>query len=108
VLADVVATLGRESKVDLAKVSQDVQLARVTVSRRSALHKTLRELDLTNRFNVTLARIQRAGVELEPKADFELKFGDVVFAVGPAEGNKRVEQELGNAQQDVDSPKLIP
>jgi putative transport protein len=107
-LPEVVASLGRESKVDLAKVSQDVQLARMTVSRRSALHKTLRELDLTNRFNVTLARVQRAGVELEPRADFELKFGDVVFAVGPAEGTKRVEQELGNSQEDVDAPKLIP
>jgi putative transport protein len=107
-LSDVVESLGRESKVDLSKVSQDVQLARLTVTRRTALHKTLRELDLTNHFSVTIARVQRSGVELEPKADFEPKFGDVLFAVGPADGIKRVEQELGNSQEDVEAPRLIP
>ncbi|HEY7089364.1 MAG TPA: putative transporter [Tepidisphaeraceae bacterium] len=107
-LAEVVAALGRESKLDLSSVSHDVELARLIVTRRSALRRSLRELDLTNRYGVTLARVNRAGVELVPGANLRLMFGDLVSAVGPAGGLKHVEQELGNSQEAADAPQLIP
>ena len=66
--------------------------------RTAVLRRSLRELDLIRHHGVTIARIERAGIELTPRAELTLKFGDRVVAVGPESGLKSVEAELGNSR----------
>jgi putative transport protein len=106
--AAAVRLLGRVSPTSLDAVSGDIQRIRLLVTHRGALRKTLRELDLIKRFGVTITRVTRAGVELQPRANLSLQFGDNVAAVGPSEGLKKVEAELGNSVDVINRPQLVP
>jgi putative transport protein len=108
VLEEVKTILGKPSTIDLASVSGDISRMELLVTQPQMLRRTLRELDLINRFGVTLPRILRFGVDLIPNGDLALRFGDVVSAVGPAEGLKAVEKELGNSPDAMNRPQLVP
>ncbi len=103
-----VETFGKLSPINLAELSGHVKRQDLFVTRRGVLGKSLRELDLINRYGVTVARVQRAGVDLPARAALSLHFGDTVIVVGPEDGLKAVEQELGNSAEALNQTQLIP
>jgi putative transport protein len=107
-LAQLSAALGRRHDIDLNKVRGDVQRMDILVTRTEVLHRTLRELDLPHRTGVTIAQVNRAGVELAPTASLRLAFADQVVAVGSKAGLGRVEAELGNSVRRLNQSQLIP
>jgi putative transport protein len=108
VLEELVPVLGRKSHIDLAEAEGHLQRAELLVTRRSVIRKSLRELDLTNRHGVTLARINRAGVDLPAGASTKLQFADGVTAIGPQAGLTDVASELGNSTDALNQTQLIP
>ena len=103
-----VAALGRPSATDLSAIAGEVRRADLVVTRSAALRRTLRELDIRSRTGVTIAHINRAGVDLVPNRDSVLKFGDHVTVVGPEAGVRTVTQELGNEPQALNRTYLFP
>lgn len=106
-LAELVQLIGRPSTTDIA-TNNGVQRIDLVVTRTQILRRPLRELDLTRRTGVTLARVNRSGIELTPAASLRLQFGDRVTAVGPDAGLKIVEAELGNCPDTLNRPQLVP
>jgi putative transport protein len=104
----VVAAVGREKPIDLSTAGGNVMRERVVVTNRVALGRTLKELDLINRFNVTVGRVNRAGIDIPPRARLALKFGDQVDIVGQVDRLKAVEELLGNSLDVLNRPQLIP
>jgi putative transport protein len=100
--------LGRRSNVNLAEMSGALGRASLLVTHNHVLGRSLRELNLTNRHGVTLARVTRAGVDLPATATLKLQFGDNVTAIGPAAGLAAVEAEIGNNSDAVNTTQLIP
>lgn len=78
------------------------------VTRTQVLRRPLRDLDLIRRTGVTIARVNRAGIELVPKASLRLQFGDSAVVVGPESGLKIVEAEFGNSPDTLNRPQLVP
>ena len=107
-LARLVATVGRPRDENFYGMHGDVNRSEIVVTRTQVLRRPLRELDLIRRTGVTLARINRAGIDLPACATLKLHFGDHVTAVGPAQGLKQVETELGNSPEMLNRPQLIP
>jgi putative transport protein len=107
-LADLTAALGRDSTMDLSHISGGLQRVDLVVTKARVLRRPLHELDLIRRTGVTIARISRAGVDLVPSASLTLKFGDRVTAVGPEDGIKMVEGELGNCQDTLNRSQILP
>jgi putative transport protein len=107
-LSSFVSAIGRRSAIDETKLHGDVSRMDIVVTRRHALHRSLRDLDLIHRFGVTIARVHRAGVELSPKGTLRLAFADQVTAVGPKANLEKVEDELGNCQEKLNQSQLIP
>lgn len=107
-LDQLVSAMGRPANVDLAPEGGDVKRLDLVVTRTQVLRRTLRELDLIRRTGVTIARINRAGVDLAPHASLRLAFADRITAVGPESGLKTVEAELGNCPETLDRPQLVP
>jgi putative transport protein len=107
-VTQIVFLFGQESTIDISTVPGDVSRSRIIVTQKQVLRQTLRELDLIKRFGVTLTRLNRAGIELTPRAALALKFGDTVYAVGPADGLAAVERLLGNSPDVLNRPQLIP
>lgn len=107
-LMELVEAMGRLSNADMGDAGGDVRRMELIVTRTKVLRRPLRELDLIRRAGVTLARVNRSGIELRPTASLRLQFGDRVTAVGPEEGLKMLETELGNSPETLNRPQLIP
>jgi putative transport protein len=107
-LMELVEAMGRLSTADMGDAGGDVRRMELIVTRTQVLRRPLRELDLIRRAGITLARVNRSGIELAPKASLRLQFGDRVTAVGPEEGLKMLEAELGNSPETLNRPQLIP
>jgi putative transport protein len=107
-LNEVVSAMGRKSSVNLGEVAGDVQRREFVVTQSHILRKTLRELELIHRTGVTIARVNRNGIDLMPSASLKLLFADRVIAVGPEAGLKMVEKELGNSPDILNRPQLVP
>ncbi len=107
-LDELVMAMGRQSQINLAKVTGGLERASILVTHGHILGKTLAELDLPNRFGVTLARVTRADADLPATAGLKLHFGDNATAIGPVDGLKSVETELGNSTDALNRTQLIP
>jgi len=107
-LNELVMAMGKTTTADISAATGDVQRMDLIVTRTHVLHKTLRELDLNRREGVTVVRISRAGVNLIPTAHLRLAFSDQVTVVGPRDGLKMVEKELGNCPDTLNRPQLVP
>jgi putative transport protein len=107
-LVGLVEALGKVSTMNLSESTGAVHRMELVVTQGTILGKTLRELNLTNRYGVTVARVQRAGVDLPARASLSFHFGDTVIVVGPEQGIKAVEQELGNSNDALNHTQLIP
>ncbi len=107
-ILELVSALGRPSKVDLGTVTGDVRRMELVVTRTQVLRRPLRELHLQHRTGVTIARVNRAGINLVPTASLRLAFADQVTVVGPEAGLKMIEAELGNCPESLNRPRLVP
>ncbi|MCS7155717.1 MAG: hypothetical protein NZ993_07920 [Bacteroidetes bacterium] len=70
--------------------------AEVLVTHRAVVGRTLRELDLFRSYGVTVARIQRAGLDVPPTGNQTLEMGDKLVLVGPEVAIPDVVRLLGN------------
>lgn len=107
-LSELVSQIGRPATGEFRDAQGDVERVELVVTRTAVLRRSLRELDLIRRHGVTVARVNRAGIDLVPKATLRLSFADRVTTVGPAEAIKAVEAELGNSPESLNRPQLIP
>jgi putative transport protein len=107
-LSALVSSMGRKITADFSKAHGDVQRMDLLVTRAHVLHRSLRELDLTHRAGVTIAHVNRSGVDLVPTASLRLAFADQVVAVGPKAGLALVEAELGNSRSTLNHSQLVP
>jgi putative transport protein len=100
--------MGRASTVDLTSVPSSITSRRILVTQNSALGQTVAELNLQQRYGVTLTRIRRGDIELPPGPDLPLQFGDTVMAVGEEAAIKQVAAELGDSLSRLNHPQVIP
>jgi putative transport protein len=107
-LAELVAAIGKPSSENLGTISGDVQRKDLLVTRTQVLRRPLHELQFNSRYGVAIARVNRAGVDIAPKATLRLVFADRVTVVGPEAGLKMVEAELGNSPETLNRSRLIP
>lgn len=82
--------------------------SRLSVTKSSITGKSLRKLDIRRKYGVTVARILRAGVDLQADADLILQVGDSLKVVGTEEGIARLSKLVGNEPESLHKPNLIP
>jgi putative transport protein len=107
-LARIAKALGRLTSARLTEAAGDVERKDLVVTRTKVLRKSLNELNLIRRTGVSIVRVNRAGIELTPRASLKLQFGDQLVAVGPKAGLEMVEAELGNCLDILNRPQLVP
>ena len=107
-----VALLGRVATINLADLGTPdaggVHRRELVVTHKGVLGRSLRDLDLLNKYGVGLASVRRAGVELPAAGSTTLHFGDGVIAIGPEAGLAKVEAALGNSPDALNQTQLIP
>ena len=73
----------------------------VVVENVSAVNRSIADLGLRLRYNVSITRIIRADMEFVARDEHTLEWGDVVVAVGTAYQLDQLEQFLGHEQHTV-------
>jgi putative transport protein len=99
--------IGRKSTVDLKTVPSELRTERLYVTKRSALGKSLSELNFEQLYGTVVTRVTRAEVEFAARDDVRLQFGDLLFVVGSTEGVAKVADLIGNRPKALDHPHVL-
>lgn len=86
---------------------QDITTKNIFVTKTSATHKTLAELDLYNKFDLKVTRVFRSGMELLAHPNLALNYGDKLRIVGNKEAIDEVEKIIGNSEKRLLEPDFL-
>jgi len=102
-----VQKLGRLSSDLFIESDSDLQAKNIFVTKRSAVHKKLSELDLYNTYDLKVTRVFRAGKEMIPRPSLELFYGDKLRIIGSKEALKEAEEIIGNQEKRLIEPDFL-
>ena len=100
--------VGERSDEDLVLDESSITDRRVVVTERSALGKTILELDLDERFQVAVTRVTRADLEMTAVPSLRLQFGDQLLIVGHKEDLDKAADAVGNSLKELNATHFIP
>ncbi len=100
--------IGQQSSLDLMTRDGDAKFQQIVVTAPAVLNKSLRELSLDHRFDATVTRLRRAGIEMTGNGSTRLQYGDVVQIVGRSDSLARVTSLLGNSVKSLDETRFAP
>lgn len=100
--------VGEEVDVTLSTAGTALQTARVVVTNEAVLGKKIRDLNLKQKYDVAITRLNRAGIELVASNSASLQFGDILNLVGRPEAIEAVSAVVGNAQQKLQQVQMLP
>jgi putative transport protein len=101
--------VGPESDLNL-KADQSSHLIdrKIVVTRKEVTHKRIGNIAEIPHGNLTITRIQRAGIEMVAHGNLYLQLGDIATVVGSEEGVKQFETLIGNSLKRLEAPDLGP
>ena len=100
--------IGEQSDEDLALEKSGITYRRVVVTERTALGKTVHELDLDERFQVAITRVTRADLEMTAVPNLRLQFCAQLLIVGHEEDLDRAANAVGNSLKELSATHFIP
>ncbi len=92
--------LGEEAEESFED-NPDLDSRSIVVENKSVINRSLSDLGIRLRFNVSLTRVIRANMEFVPRYDQVLEYGDVLVAVGSPYQLDQLEMFLGHEHQAV-------
>lgn len=107
-IEDLRLIIGQPASMDLRRLPSHLTTRRLLVTKKEVLGKTADELDLHEKYGVTITRISRAEIEFTPSTSFRFQFGDTVVVVGEEEDIQRVAQLVGNSTKQLNHPQVVP
>jgi putative transport protein len=99
---------GEVAEQPLTTKGTDLRWQRVVVTSNGALGKSLVQLGIHERFDVSVSRVSRAGVELVPSAGLQLHFGDILTVIGALDGISGAAGVLGNSERRLQQVEMVP
>lgn len=93
---------------DWEKADEDNVVRQVIITKPSFTGKRLDEIDLRSLFGVTVTRVSRSGLDMVATPAMRLQMGDALRIVGKEDCCERVALLLGNKQETLAHPNLVP
>lgn len=106
-LNEFVKKVGRPSTDSFIESDSDISKKNLFVTKPSAIHKKLSELDLYNTYDLKVTRVFRAGKEVLPRPSLELFYGDILRVIGTDEAIKEAEKIIGNQEKKLLEPDFL-
>jgi len=107
-VSDLVKIVGHQAELDLREAPGDLSAIRIVASRAKVCGRSLRELQLQERFGVAISRVERGDMVLSGGPDTRILFADRLVAVGATEGLEAAAKELGNSERVSNQPQVLP
>lgn len=98
--------LGEPSDANVV-INADRDREEVVVTSHAMISRPLRDLHLRSKYGVTVARIERYGVQFVPNGDTRFSMADRATVVGEPEGLKAFEQAAGHRRRRVHETDLM-
>jgi putative transport protein len=113
-LDDLVLVLGDRSDIDVRTITAANAAAQlpivareVLVTRKTAVGRTIHQLNFQQRLGVNVTRVFRAGVQLPVTPSLRLQFADRAIVVGYESFVAEAIAQLGNSRKDLDQPNIL-
>ncbi|GGP05622.1 putative transporter [Cloacibacterium rupense] len=106
-LNEFISKIGRDSTDSFIESDSDISKKNIFVTKPSAVHKKLSELDLYNTYDLKVTRVFRAGREILPRPSLELFYGDILRVIGTDEAIKEAEKIIGNQEKKLLEPDFL-
>ncbi|HEY5893164.1 MAG TPA: putative transporter [Chthoniobacterales bacterium] len=100
--------LGEVAPFDLSEMPGPITSRTIVVTHKEVLGKSLQQLGIQQRFDVTVTRVTRSGIELPAEPKLSMEFGDTVVAVGREADVSKVAEVLGNSAKELNHTNFIP
>ena len=98
---------GKESDFNWDNENSPMISRRILITKSEINGKRLKDLHLSNIYNIIVTRVNRSGVDLLADPNLELQIGDRVTVVGKKESIDQVAKLLGNELKKLDTPNII-
>ncbi len=104
-----IALLGEiiEKPAEKEKNKESLINRRIVVTKPQWNGMTIRNLNVNDKYHITITRVNRAGVDLLPNSDLRLQLGDRLMVVGDKEDVEKVADLFGNELKKLDNPNLF-
>jgi putative transport protein len=99
--------VGKVSTDLFIESESDVITKIISVTHKTATHKTLSQLDLYNQYDVRVTRVIRSGLELLAQPSLELFYGDTLMVVGNKQAIEEAEKIIGNSKKILLEPDFL-
>ncbi len=106
-LDEFITKIGRSSTDSFIESDSDISKKNIFVTKPSAVHKKLSELDLYNTYDLKVTRVFRAGREILPRPSLELFYGDILRVIGTEQGIQEAEKIIGNQEKKLLEPDFL-
>jgi putative transport protein len=100
--------VGRASDENLLAAPSTAVARKIVVTNKTVVGRTVNQLDLDNRFGVTVTRVGRGELELTAEPGLRVQFGDTLQIVGPDEAIESAAGYLGNSLQALNETQFVP
>lgn len=100
--------IGEEVDASLSTRGTALQVVRAVVTNERVLGSKIRDLNLKQKYDVVISRLNRSGVELVAGSNVTLQFGDILNLVGRPEAIDAVAAIVGNAKQKLQQVQMLP
>ena len=117
---DVLMVVAKQKDIDnfidiVGKISTDLFIESeddlttkiISVTKNTATHKTLAQLDLYNQYDVKVTRVIRSGLEILAQPSLELFYGDTLMVYGNRQAISEVEKIVGNSKKILLEPDFL-
>lgn len=81
---------------------------KLTITNTSLTGKRLYQLGFRKKYNVTVTRVIRSGIELVARPGLILQMGDSIIVVGTEEDIEAASKVVGNKPERLSHPNLVP
>lgn len=99
--------VGKVSTDLFIESEDDVTTKILSVTKKTAIHKTLGQLDLYNQYDVKVTRVIRSGLEILAQPSLELFYGDTLMVVGDRHAINEAEKIIGNSKKILLEPDFL-
>ncbi len=103
----ITAFIGKKSDFNWDNENSPMVSRRILITKSEINGKKLKDLHLSNIYNIIVTRVNRSGVDLFADPNLELQIGDRVMVVGKKESIDHVAKTLGNELKKLDTPNII-
>lgn len=102
-----ISIFGKISTDLFIESEEDITTKILSVTKNTATHKTLEQLDLYNQYDIKVTRVIRSGLEILAQPSLELFYGDTLMVVGNRNTIESVEKIIGNSKKILLEPDFL-